>query len=72
MLEASPPVSRRGFSTIRYLTNRISSVKLRFVPTNVLGGELKNAAVAIGHGLYRDGFFVASGPGDVGLHTVCV
>ena len=40
------------------------------VPTNVLGKELKSCCRTPLTGFYRDGF-CRTGPGDVGLHTVC-
>lgn len=40
------------------------------VPTNVLGSELKPCCFSPLTGFYRDGF-CRTGPGDVGLHTVC-
>ncbi len=38
--------------------------------TNVLGSELKGCCTDPMTGYYRDGF-CHTGPGDVGLHTVC-
>ena len=37
---------------------------------NVLGGELENCSMSPMTGFYRDGC-CRTGPGDVGLHTVC-
>src|SRR5436309_2727244 len=42
-----------------------------FMPTNVLGTELKCCCRDPMTGFYRDGF-CRTGPGDVGLHTICV
>jgi len=41
------------------------------MPTNVLGTELKSCCHDPMTGYYRDGY-CRTGPGDVGLHTVCV
>lgn len=41
------------------------------MPTNVLGGELKGCCHDPMTGFYRDGY-CRTGPGDHGLHTVCV
>jgi uncharacterized protein len=41
------------------------------MPTNVLGTELKCCCRNPVTGFYRDGF-CRTGPGDTGLHTVCV
>jgi len=38
--------------------------------TNVLGNKLKSCCNDPATGFYRDGF-CRTGPGDVGLHTVC-
>jgi len=40
-------------------------------PTNVLGGPLQCCCLRPLAGYYRDGY-CRTGPGDVGLHTVCV
>ncbi len=40
------------------------------MPTNVLGTELECCCLEPRTGFYRDGF-CRTGPGDVGLHTVC-
>ncbi len=40
-------------------------------PTNVLGGPLQCCCRDPLTGFYRDGY-CRTGPGDVGLHTVCV
>src|ERR687889_786162 len=40
-------------------------------PTNVLGGKLECCCRDPLTGFYRDGY-CRTGPGDVGLHTVCV
>jgi uncharacterized protein (DUF2237 family) len=42
-----------------------------FMPTNVLGTELKCCCRDPVTGFYRDGF-CRTGPEDIGLHTVCV
>ncbi len=42
----------------------------RNTATNVLGEELKPCCFAPMTGFYRDGF-CRTGPGDIGLHTVC-
>jgi len=42
----------------------------RLVPTNVLGGELRCCCRNPLTGFYRDGY-CRTGPGDIGLHTVC-
>jgi len=39
--------------------------------TNVLGGELQPCCMSPITGFYRDGF-CHTGPGDYGLHTVCI
>jgi uncharacterized protein len=39
-------------------------------PTNVLGGELECCCLEPRTGFYRDGY-CRTGPGDLGLHTVC-
>ena len=39
--------------------------------TNVLGGPLECCCLRPRTGFYRDGY-CRTGPGDVGLHTVCV
>jgi uncharacterized protein (DUF2237 family) len=39
--------------------------------TNVLGGPLESCCMHPRTGFYRDGY-CRTGPGDVGLHTVCV
>lgn len=39
--------------------------------SNVLGGELQSCCQSPMTGFYRDGF-CRTGPGDTGLHTVCV
>ncbi|HWB60496.1 MAG TPA: DUF2237 domain-containing protein [Chthoniobacteraceae bacterium] len=39
--------------------------------TNVLGGELQCCCRSPMTGFYRDGF-CRTGPGDTGLHTVCI
>ncbi len=41
------------------------------VRTNVLGGKLLPCCFSPMTGFYRDGY-CRTGPGDVGLHTVCV
>ncbi len=41
------------------------------MPTNVLGTDLKSCCTDPMTGFYRDGY-CRTGPGDVGLHTVCV
>ena len=41
------------------------------VPTNVLGTELQSCCRDPLTGFFRDGY-CRTGPGDVGLHTVCV
>lgn len=41
------------------------------MPTNVLGTELRSCCRDPMTGFYRDGY-CRTGPGDVGLHTVCV
>lgn len=41
------------------------------VRTNVLGGKLTACCLAPMTGFYRDGY-CRTGPGDTGLHTVCV
>src|ERR1700759_4199812 len=41
------------------------------MPTNVLGTELGCCCKSPMTGFYRDGY-CRTGPGDVGLHTVCV
>jgi len=41
------------------------------MPTNVLGEELKGCCHDPMTGFYRDGY-CRTGPGDQGLHTVCV
>jgi hypothetical protein len=40
------------------------------MPTNVIGGPLECCCTSPMSGFYRDGF-CKTGPGDVGLHTVC-
>jgi uncharacterized protein len=40
------------------------------MPTNVLGTELRCCCKTPVTGFYRDGY-CRTGPGDVGLHTVC-
>jgi uncharacterized protein (DUF2237 family) len=40
------------------------------MPTNVLGGRLTPCCTDPMTGYYRDGY-CRTGPGDVGLHTVC-
>jgi uncharacterized protein len=40
------------------------------MPSNVLGGDLQCCCRQPATGFYRDGF-CRTGPGDVGLHTVC-
>jgi uncharacterized protein (DUF2237 family) len=40
------------------------------MPTNVLGTELRCCCKSPVTGFYRDGY-CRTGPGDVGLHTVC-
>lgn len=40
------------------------------MPTNVIGGPLESCCTSPMTGFYRDGF-CKTGPGDVGLHTVC-
>lgn len=40
------------------------------MPTNVLGTELRSCCKVPVTGFYRDGY-CRTGPGDVGLHTVC-
>ena len=40
------------------------------MPTNVLGGDLQCCCTDPVTGFYRDGY-CRTGPGDVGLHTVC-
>ena len=40
-------------------------------PTNVLGGPLECCCLRPVTGFYRDGY-CRTGPGDTGLHTVCV
>jgi len=40
------------------------------MPSNVLGGDLQCCCSDPVTGFYRDGF-CRTGPGDVGLHTVC-
>ncbi|HAB15681.1 MAG TPA: DUF2237 domain-containing protein [Verrucomicrobiota bacterium] len=40
------------------------------MPTNVVGSELQCCCREPQTGFYRDGF-CRTGPGDVGLHTVC-
>jgi uncharacterized protein (DUF2237 family) len=40
-------------------------------PSNVLGGPLQPCCFEPMTGFYRDGF-CRTGPGDVGLHTVCI
>jgi len=40
------------------------------MPTNVLGSDLKCCCNHPSTGYYRDGY-CRTGPGDVGLHTVC-
>jgi uncharacterized protein (DUF2237 family) len=40
------------------------------MPTNVLGGDLQRCCGNPPTGFYRDGY-CRTGPGDVGLHTVC-
>ena len=40
------------------------------MPTNVLGGEIRCCCRNPLTGFYRDGY-CRTGPGDVGLHTVC-
>ena len=40
------------------------------MPTNVLGGDLRCCCRDPLTGFYRDGY-CRTGPGDVGLHTVC-
>jgi len=54
---------------IGVVAGRGSGVSCR-VPTNVLGGDLKPCCFSPVTGFYRDGF-CRTGPGDVGLHTVC-
>lgn len=39
--------------------------------SNVLGGDLQSCCQSPMTGFYRDGF-CRTGPGDTGLHTVCV
>jgi len=41
------------------------------MPTNVLGGDLQCCCRQPMTGFYRDGY-CRTGPGDFGLHTVCV
>ena len=41
------------------------------VRTNVLGGKLLPCCYSPMTGFYRDGY-CRTGPGDVGLHTVCI
>ncbi len=41
------------------------------MPTNVLGGDLEGCCTDPMTGFYRDGY-CRTGPGDIGLHTVCV
>lgn len=40
------------------------------MPTNVLGGKLRNCCQQPRTGFYRDGY-CRTGPGDQGLHVVC-
>ena len=40
------------------------------MPTNVLGGDIRCCCRDPLTGFYRDGY-CRTGPGDVGLHTVC-
>jgi uncharacterized protein (DUF2237 family) len=40
------------------------------MPTNVLGAELRCCCKLRVTGFYRDGY-CRTGPGDIGLHTVC-
>jgi uncharacterized protein (DUF2237 family) len=40
------------------------------MPTNVLGRELRCCCTSPVTGFYRDGY-CRTGPGDIGLHTVC-
>ena len=40
-------------------------------PSNVLGGSLRPCCYAPMTGFYRDGY-CRTGPGDYGLHTVCI
>lgn len=40
-------------------------------PSNVLGGSLQPCCFEPVTGFYRDGY-CRTGPGDVGLHTVCI
>src|SRR5438046_3161071 len=48
----------------------VHRVMLSRMPTNVLGTELQCCCRDPITGFYRDGF-CRTGPGDVGLHTVC-
>ena len=41
------------------------------IRTNVLGGKLLPCCLSPMTGFYRDGY-CRTGPGDVGLHTVCI
>jgi len=52
------------------LLGMTAKVILRPMPTNVLGTELQCCCRDPLTGFYRDGY-CRTGPGDVGLHTVC-
>ena len=40
------------------------------MPSNVVGGSLQRCCMDPATGFYRDGY-CRTGPGDLGLHTVC-
>lgn len=44
--------------------------RIYFMPSNVLGTELQACCFNPVTGYYRDGY-CRTGPGDIGLHTVC-
>lgn len=60
----------RTFRCLRSLPARLAFAGMPS-PTNVLGGPLQSCCTNPMTGFYRDGF-CRTGPGDQGLHTVCV
>ena len=56
---------------MKILARRNESIIDGLMQTNVLGGKLQYCCLSPLTGFYRDGY-CKTGPGDVGLHTVCI